>query len=121
MKKYFIAAMIFGAVACGVFMPANHVAAQAVNVCSGSGSGSVYCQNKGSSVESVIKNVVNVLLMAVGIISVIMIIIGGILFTLSNGDASRIARARSTVIYAAVGLAVALLAGAIVNFVIYRV
>ena len=59
--------------------------------------------------------------MAVGAISIIMIVVGGILFALSNGDSSRVTKARNTVLYAAIGLIVSLLASAIVNMAFGRV
>jgi hypothetical protein len=65
-----------------------------------------------------IKNVTNVLLFLLGAIAVIMIIIGGIRYATSNGDAGAIKGAKDTILYACIGLAVALLAYAIVNFVL---
>lgn len=65
-----------------------------------------------------LKNVVNVLLFILGAIAVIMIIIGGIRYTTSNGDASNTKAAKDTILYAVVGLVVAILAYAIVNWVI---
>ena len=67
------------------------------------------------------RSVVNFLLMAVGAISIIMIVVGGILFALSNDDSSRVTKARNTVLYAAIGLIVSLLASAIVNLAFGRV
>ena len=49
-----------------------------------------------------------------------MIVIGGIIFSLYSGDAQKAAKARNTVLYAVVGLAVSLFASAIVNFVFNR-
>ena len=100
------------------------VIVSAVDVCSGGNGSSLYCQNKSegeTKVKLTIGNVTNLLLMAVGAISIIMIVVGGILFALSNGDSSKVAKARNTVLYAAVGLMVALLASAIVNLVFGRV
>ena len=65
-----------------------------------------------------ITNVVNVLLFILGAIAVIMIIIGGIRYTTSNGDSGNTKAAKDTILYAVVGLIVAILAYAIVNFVI---
>lgn len=65
-----------------------------------------------------IKNIVNILLFVLGAIAVIMIVIGGIRYTLSNGDSSAITGAKNTILYAVIGLVVALLAYAIVNFVL---
>jgi hypothetical protein len=65
-----------------------------------------------------IKTIVNVLLFILGAIAVIMIIFGGIKYTISNGDSSQVTSAKNTILYAVVGLVVAILAYAIVNFVI---
>ena len=105
-----------------VFTPAVS-AANGIDICSNGNENSVYCKNKGSGetqVNGIIKTIVEVLLTAVGAISIIMIVIGGILFALSSGDAQKAAKARNTVLYAVVGLAVSLFASAIVNFVFNR-
>lgn len=103
----------------GVFTPAVS-AANGIDICSGDSKDSVYCQNKDKGkdqVNGIIKTIVEVLLMAVGAISIIMIVIGGILFALSSGDTQKAAKARSTILYAVVGLIVSIFASAIVNFV----
>ena len=53
-----------------------------------------------------------------GIIAVLMIIIGAIMFVTSGGNSENATRARETIIYAIVGLVVALFAEGIVAFVI---
>lgn len=68
--------------------------------------------------KNFIKTIVNVLLFILGAIAVIMIIIGGIRYTTSNGDAGQVSSAKNTILYAVVGLVVAILAYAIVNFVV---
>lgn len=106
----------------GVFTPAVS-AANGINICSNGNEDSVYCKNKNTGetqVNGIIKTIVEVLLTAVGAISIIMIVIGGIMFALSSGDAQKAAKARNTVLYAVVGLAVSLFASAIVNFVFNR-
>ena len=103
----------------GVFTPAVS-AANGINICSEENQNSVYCQNKDKGegqVNGIIKTIVEVLLTAVGAISIIMIVIGGILFALSSGDTQKAAKARSTILYAVVGLIVSVFASAIVNFV----
>ena len=105
----------------GVFTPAVS-AANGIDICSkeNGSDNSVYCQNKDKGegqVNGIIKTIVEVLLTAVGAISIIMIVIGGILFALSSGDAQKAAKARSTILYAVVGLIVSVFASAIVNFV----
>ena len=70
------------------------------------------------TLEEGIKNVVNVLLFLIGAIAVIMIVIGGLRYVTSNGDSSATKGAKDTILYAVIGLIVAILAYAIVNFVI---
>jgi len=69
-------------------------------------------------VGTAIKSIINMMLFALGAISVIMIVIGGIRYTTSNGDSNGIQGAKNTILYAIVGLVVAILAYAMVNFVV---
>jgi len=69
---------------------------------------------------TIIKNIVNTLLFVLGAIAVVMIIIGGIKYTTSNGDTGAVTSAKNTIMYAVIGVIVAILAYAIVNFVITR-
>jgi len=62
--------------------------------------------------------ITNVLLFIIGAISVIMLIVGGIRYTVSGGDSGQITAAKNTILYAIVGIVVAILAYAIVNFFI---
>ncbi|MDO4773870.1 MAG: hypothetical protein Q4A37_01965 [Candidatus Saccharibacteria bacterium] len=71
--------------------------------------------------DGLIAKIVNVLLFVIGIISVIMIIIGGIRYATSNGDANSVTGAKNTILYAVVGLVVAIFAYAIVNFVVTQI
>ena len=66
----------------------------------------------------VFKQVTNTILYIVGIIAVIMLIIGGIKYVVSGGDSKKVTDAKNTVLYAIIGLVIAFLAFAIVNFVI---
>ncbi len=65
--------------------------------------------------------IINVVVGVVGFVAVAMIVIGGISFATSQGDTSKVAKARNTILYGVVGLVVALLAYAIVNFVLKAV
>lgn len=62
--------------------------------------------------------IINVLLFLIGVVSVIMLIYGGIQYTLSSGDSGKVNNAKNTILYAIVGLIVAILSYAIVNFVL---
>jgi hypothetical protein len=81
---------------------------------SGGGSGG------GADLRANIKIVTNTLLFILGAVAVIMIVLGGIKYTISNGDTSQVTSAKNTILYAVIGLIVAILAYAIVNFVIDR-
>jgi Type IV secretion system pilin len=56
----------------------------------------------------------------VAVVAVVVVVIGGLQFILAQGDPQGVARARMTIIYAVVGLAVAISAEAIVAFVLGR-
>ena len=68
--------------------------------------------------EGIFSTIVNVILFIVGALSVVMIIYGGIRYTISAGDSSKVTSAKNTIMYAIVGLIVSILAFAIVNFVV---
>jgi hypothetical protein len=67
--------------------------------------------------DGVVTTVINIILYVIGIISVIMLIFGGIQYATSAGDEKKVTTAKNTIIYAIVGLAVAILAWTLVNFV----
>ena len=69
----------------------------------------------------VFSTIANVLLYIIAAISVIMLIIGGVRYTISQGDSSAVTSAKNTILYAVIGLIVAVLAYAIVNFVLTNV
>ncbi|MBR2767238.1 hypothetical protein IKD67_04125 [Candidatus Saccharibacteria bacterium] len=64
------------------------------------------------------RQITNTILYVVGVIAVIMLIIGGIRYVVSGGDSKKVTDAKNTVLYAIIGLVIAVFAYAIVNFVI---
>ena len=58
------------------------------------------------------------LLWGVGVASVIVIIIGGVMYTTSSGDQQKVTKAKNTILYGIIGLIIAVLAYGIVNFVL---
>lgn len=62
--------------------------------------------------------ITNVMLFVVGAISVIMVVIGGLRYVISGGNSTNITTAKNTILYAVVGLIIAILAYAMINFVI---
>ncbi len=66
----------------------------------------------------IFQTVTNILLFIIGAVAVIMLVIGGIRYTISNGDSNQVTAAKNTILYAIIGIVVAILAYAAVNFVI---
>ena len=66
---------------------------------------------------SIFNTVTNILLFLIGAISVVMLIIGGIRYVVSQGDQGAITSAKNTILYAIIGIIVAFLAFAAVRFV----
>ncbi len=71
-----------------------------------------------TDIKGIIRTVVNALLFLIGAVSVIMIVVGGFRYVVSQGDSSAVASAKNTILYAVIGLVVALMAYAIVAFVV---
>ena len=74
-----------------------------------------------ATVGSIINSVTNILFWLVGVASVIALIVGGLQYITSAGDPGRTKTAKDTIMYAVIGLVVAILAYAIVNFVLTRI
>lgn len=70
------------------------------------------------TISGLISKVTDTLLFIIGAISVVMIIIGGFQYVISGGDSTKVEKAKNTILYAVVGLVVAILAFALVNFVL---
>jgi ABC-type Fe3+ transport system permease subunit len=66
----------------------------------------------------IFSTITSVLLFVVGAISVIMIVIGGLRYVISGGNSSAISAAKNTILYAVIGLVVAILAYALIHFVL---
>lgn len=115
------AIMMFGI---GLVGPEDVFASAKDQLCQGSGgSGGANCTHAGESndLSTIIKNIVNILLFLVGAVAVIMIVISGFRYTTANGDQSSVKAAKDTLLYAIVGVIVAIASYAIVNFVLLRI
>ena len=87
----------------------------------GAGGGNAVCDAQGSDVEGSIMNITNTMLFLLGAVAVIAIIIGGFMYATAAGDAGKVKNAKNTIMYAVIGLVVALLAWGIVSFVVKQV
>jgi hypothetical protein len=83
------------------------------NAARGNGQASTLFGNAG-----IFSTITNVLLFILGAISVIMIIIGGLRYVISGGNTANVTAAKNTILYAIVGVVIALLSYAIINFVL---
>lgn len=116
-KQFLIAFGIVAGVGAAVLPAQPTYAVNVFSQCS-SNSTSAVCKSTGDSFNSMIKTVINILLYVLGMVAVIMIVIGGIRYTTSNGDASAVKSAKDTILYSVIGLVVAIMAYSIVNFVV---
>lgn len=109
-----LVAAIFTAI---LFAPAS----LAFNLSIGEGAGSARGINQATALfgnTGVFTTISNLMLFGIGAVSVIMVIVGGLRYVISGGNSATITTAKNTILYAIVGLVIAILAYAIVNFVI---
>jgi hypothetical protein len=82
------------------------------------------CSKGGSQKENlfgvggVFTAIANALIFVIGAISVIYIIIGGVRYVTSRGDAKAVQSAKDTILYAIIGVVVAIVSFAVVQFVV---
>jgi multisubunit Na+/H+ antiporter MnhB subunit len=57
-------------------------------------------------------------MVVLGVVCIIVIIVGGIGYMTSSGDAGKVKKAKDTILYGVIGLIICVLAFAITNFVI---
>ena len=65
-----------------------------------------------------VNTIINVIIGVIGFVAVVVIILGGVQYTTSAGDPGKVKKAKDTILYGIIGLVVAILAFAIVNFVL---
>lgn len=102
--------------------PLFHLAASASSIIDGSlkqGCGAS-CPKSNTLLSTTAPAIVNLLLYVAGGIAIIMIIFGGMRYVLSTGNPTKVQDAKNTILYAIVGLVIAVGAYAIVAFVTGR-
>lgn len=123
--KYLVASLMIVLSGGLAFAPAIASADLKSDACQGvnqlSGSTSTNCATgNGKSVSDLMSTVINILSIVVGFAAVVMIIIGGLRYITAGGDSGAMASARSTIIYAIVGLIVVAIAQTLVHFVLNK-
>lgn len=79
------------------------------------------CGDHGAQFASALRAVINILSTIIGTVAVIMIMVAGVRFITSGGDSSKVAGAKSSVVYALIGLVIVAMAQFIVQFVLKQV
>lgn len=77
--------------------------------------------NPGAQDSTILKTVLNIVLVITGAIAVLTVVIAGFRFITSQGNPTETTKARNAIVYAAIGLVVIIFAFSIVNFVVFRV
>ena len=72
-------------------------------------------------IGNVAQNIINVVIAVLGIVAVLFVVIGAAQYMTSQGDPSKLKKAKDTIVYAVLGVVLAVLAYAIVNFVLGNV
>jgi len=70
------------------------------------------------SSDEILQNALNIAYFVAGIIAVITIIVGGIMYATSQGEAGNVTKAKNLILYAVIGLVVVLAAWTITSFVL---
>jgi hypothetical protein len=120
MKKTTLFVAIFTALAFGLFIAQPTEAINVFPQCSDN-PGSTVCSgttDKLFGAGGFWNRVLETFTFIIGAISVLMIIIGGIRYATSNGEQAQVTGAKNTILYAIVGLVVAVMSYGIVRFVI---
>lgn len=122
LKKSLQAVLLVPLLALGVTAVADPVPVAALTMEEGS-EAAAGDDHQGTSLfdaGGIFQTVTNILLFLIGAIAVIMLVIGGIRYVVSGGDQAAVTGAKNTILYAIVGIVVAFLAYAAVNFVIVQ-
>lgn len=76
------------------------------------------CTDNADKLPTTIIAIIDRIILVVGIITVAVIVYGGVQYMLSTGDPGKVKRAKDVILYGVIGLAICILAYAIVNFVV---
>lgn len=87
-------------------------------VLSGVGQAGSDCSSGG--VNNTISTAVTILSIVVGSAAIIMILVSGIRYITSGGDSGKVSSAKSTLIYALIGVVIAAVAQLLVHFILFQ-
>lgn len=75
----------------------------------------------GDSLETIVSRIIGIILIVVGILVVVYLIYGGILYITAGGDADKAGKGRTAITNAIIGLIIVIVSYAIYNFVLTRI
>ncbi|HVA11276.1 MAG TPA: hypothetical protein VNG32_03845 [Candidatus Dormibacteraeota bacterium] len=89
----------------------------------GTGSSAICTGNKptGNPVINELNGITHIVAFVAGAAAVLLLLVGSIKYITSGGNAEKISSAKSTVVYALIGVMVAVLAAAIIEFVLNKI
>lgn len=78
------------------------------------------CEKKGSEADfsNALQGILNGIIGFLGVVAVIVIVIGGVMYMTSQGDPGKTKKAKDTILYATIGLIISVLSFIIINFVV---
>lgn len=83
--------------------------------------GNTLANGNGDNLSNAVIGIINAVVGILALICVVVVIIGGVTYMTSSGDAGKVKKAKDTILYGVIGLIVCVLAFAIVNFVISKI
>ena len=117
-KKILLLGIIASLIAPSLMLPNSVVYADAKDQIQ-KGIGATGAGSSGSpKLETIIANIIQTMFFIIGVLAVIVIIYSGFLFIVASGNPQTIQKAIRSIVYAVVGLVVAIMAYAIVGFVV---
>ena len=117
-KKILLLGIIASLIAPSLMLPNSVVYADAKDqIQKGIGATGAGSSN-GPKLETIIANIIQTMFFIIGVLAVIVIIYSGFLFIVASGNPQTIQKAKTSIVYAVVGLVVAIMAYAIVGFVV---
>ncbi len=131
LQKILLTISLVVATAVPALVPAAVFAAEGIkdNLCAGANldvttscsTGGITDFEAQAKINTIIRNIINLFSLLVGVVSVIMIILGGFKYITSGGDSGNVGSAKNTIIYAIVGIVIVAFAQLIVRFVLTKV
>ena len=75
----------------------------------------------GNAAPSDLKNILDIVFKTIGALTVLFIVLAGLRYITAQGDPAKVSQAKSAILYSLIGLVIAIMADAIVHFVIKNI